>query len=352
MHQAVALERAEGANPAVTTPEPRPVATSGVIDPTGGPETIPSAEEVGADLREVRSFAEDPESVAVEEYLHSASERSKKRRRVEKLAEQLEELRKQYDQALVRVGRWGANEYSRVDQQRLGDPLLSRDTDGIATRRVYVDAAVGRDVDIIDELRVLEHRHENLQESIEAARAELTRLDAVVREKKELALAAASPENRWADVDIAAEIVEGAIDYPRGTPDAVRIMVESAMSQLGVPWRFADSRPGIGFDCSGLTKWAWAQAGVELTHSSRAQRWETEWVREKDLRIGDLVFYGSPIHHVEIYLGNNWVIGAPNSGRNVRYTTIDAWGAKRSYGRVKLPENAPKLDASKAAPGR
>ena len=43
------------------------------------------------------------------------------------------------------------------------------------------------------------------------------------------------------------------------------------MSQIGVPYQYAMSEPGVGFDCSGLTAWAWEQAGVNLPHQSSAQ---------------------------------------------------------------------------------
>jgi cell wall-associated NlpC family hydrolase len=40
------------------------------------------------------------------------------------------------------------------------------------------------------------------------------------------------------------------------------VAVSAAMSQQGVPYRYATSSPGVSFDCSGLTHYAWAQAGV------------------------------------------------------------------------------------------
>src|SRR5215203_5917801 len=47
--------------------------------------------------------------------------------------------------------------------------------------------------------------------------------------------------------------------------------VLAALSQLGKPYRFATSDPGVGFDCSGLTAFAWSRAGVEIPHQSSAQ---------------------------------------------------------------------------------
>ncbi len=72
------------------------------------------------------------------------------------------------------------------------------------------------------------------------------------------------------------------------------------------------------FDCSGLTMWVWAKAGVSLPHSSRMQiRYGTR-VSKSQLLPGDLVFYGSPIHHVGIYIGNGNMISAPRTGDVVK----------------------------------
>lgn len=67
------------------------------------------------------------------------------------------------------------------------------------------------------------------------------------------------------------------------------------------------------FDCSGLTKVAWAQAGVQFAHSSRIQYSQTTLVPVNQAQRGDLLFYShdgtqSGIFHVAIYLGDGQVI--------------------------------------------
>ena len=75
------------------------------------------------------------------------------------------------------------------------------------------------------------------------------------------------------------------------------------MSQLGVSYRFAAATPGVAFDCSGLTMWAWG-AGVGLPHQSRQQYASVPHVPASAAQPGDLVFFYSPISHVGIYIGN------------------------------------------------
>lgn len=108
--------------------------------------------------------------------------------------------------------------------------------------------------------------------------------------------------------------------------------ISAAMTQLGVPWIFAMAEPGVGFDCSGLTSWAWAQAGVSLPHQSRAQRGVLPDVPISAAQPGDLIFYYSPISHVGIYLGGGQLIHAPNSGSVVNIATVN-WDKVVGVGR-------------------
>ena len=68
--------------------------------------------------------------------------------------------------------------------------------------------------------------------------------------------------------------------------------------------------------------WAWGQAGVSLPHNSGAQYNATPRVARGDLEPGDLVFFGSPIHHVGMYIGNGQMVEAPYSGNSVRVVPI------------------------------
>lgn len=90
-------------------------------------------------------------------------------------------------------------------------------------------------------------------------------------------------------------------------------VVEIAKRYLGRPYRWAASGPD-SFDCSGFTMFVYAQVGVRLPHSSRAQIDAGQRVSRANLQPGDLVFFGSPIHHVGIYVGNGMMIHSPRTG--------------------------------------
>jgi cell wall-associated NlpC family hydrolase len=90
-------------------------------------------------------------------------------------------------------------------------------------------------------------------------------------------------------------------------------VVLNALSQVGVPYRPVTAEPGVGFDCSGLTSWAWGTVGAELEHSSYEQLANPGHPLE-EARPGDLVGYPG---HVMLYLGGGAIVHAPMRGRTV-----------------------------------
>lgn len=94
-----------------------------------------------------------------------------------------------------------------------------------------------------------------------------------------------------------------------------------AEKALGKPYVWAASGPN-SFDCSGLTMWAYRHVGISLPHSSQAQIGSGSRVSKSNLQPGDLVFFGSPIHHVAMYVGHGDMIEAPYTGANVRITSL------------------------------
>lgn len=95
-------------------------------------------------------------------------------------------------------------------------------------------------------------------------------------------------------------------------------------SLLGPSVGFGIDGGVVGFDCSGLTRYAYAQAGIGITRNSRAQFAAMPPVSRAGLQPGDLVFWavdvGNPatIHHVALYLGSGRIVEAPYSGTTVR----------------------------------
>lgn len=107
---------------------------------------------------------------------------------------------------------------------------------------------------------------------------------------------------------------------------------QKACDLVGSPYVFGSEGPST-FDCSGLTKVAWATVGVHLDHFTGDQINEGRSVSRDDLQAGDLLFYGSPVHHVAIYIGGGYMVHAPHTGDHVRMAKMDSPGRIVAYRR-------------------
>lgn len=146
---------------------------------------------------------------------------------------------------------------------------------------------------------------------------------------REAAAAKKAQMQRDAEAAALARIPRGAGSAPRYTgavpqvSGSAGIAVAAAYSQIGVPYIAFAAAPGTGFDCSGLTQWVWARAGVSLPHQSGRQFRGTANVPQDQVQPGDLIFYYTPISHVGIYVGGGQMIHAPAPGKYVGLTTVN-----------------------------
>jgi cell wall-associated NlpC family hydrolase len=107
---------------------------------------------------------------------------------------------------------------------------------------------------------------------------------------------------------------------------AAQVAVDTALAQLGDPYVWAGAGPDV-FDCSGLTQYAFAAAGIGLPHSSAMQSTMGSYVPREALQPGDLVFFYSPVGHVGMYIGDGLMVHAPQPGETVEIIPVDAvWG--------------------------
>jgi peptidoglycan DL-endopeptidase CwlO len=100
---------------------------------------------------------------------------------------------------------------------------------------------------------------------------------------------------------------------PPVNASAAQIAVDAALSVQGTQYVWGSADPSVGFDCSGLTSWAWAQAGISIPHSSAAQ-YSLPHVPLGSVQPGDLIFYYSPISHVALYIGGGQIVHATHPG--------------------------------------
>lgn len=167
----------------------------------------------------------------------------------------------------------------------------------IADRWASVPVPADRAAALALRARVLFDRHDaGDPEALDRYRAVRSRLAGIVAER--VGVVPADLRSAWRDA-------------PLGHQRALM----AALSQIGVPYRSMASREWQGFDCSGLTSFAWAQAGVSIPRSSWAQIAAASSRSFDTAQAGDLVQYPG---HVSMYLGvENAIVHSPYTGRDV-----------------------------------
>jgi hypothetical protein len=105
-------------------------------------------------------------------------------------------------------------------------------------------------------------------------------------------------------------------------------VIAAGQRELGRPYLYGGTGP-TGFDCSGLTQYAYKQAGISIPRTSEQQQGFAQATTSPVP--GDLVFWGNPAYHVAIYLGNGKILAAPHTGTVVQVE--DIYGAP-TYGHI------------------
>ena len=108
-----------------------------------------------------------------------------------------------------------------------------------------------------------------------------------------------------------------------GTSSGGQAVVDEAKKYLGVPYVWGGTNPATGLDCSGLVQHVYEKFGVDLPRVSYQQATAgTQVASLAEAQPGDILAFGSPVHHVAIYMGDNKMIEAPRPGKNVQVSSV------------------------------
>ena len=168
---------------------------------------------------------------------------------------------------------------------------------------------------VADKTALLRAERERLNKQVASAKASLARAEKILKglkkeDRERLAREEAAREKRILSTSKKlAQNFKG--DNSRGS-----IALKYALQQVGDVYVWAAAGP-TRWDCSGLTMRAFAQAKVSLPHSSRVQISYGKSVSSRELKPGDLLFFGQPISHVSIYMGKGKMVHAPRPGKRV-----------------------------------
>jgi cell wall-associated NlpC family hydrolase len=332
-------------------------ATTVALLPAGSAaaEPAPSLAQVQRTISALDSKAD----AAVEDFRQAEQALEEVERRSSAAAEQVAQEQARLDEVRATMGQVVAAAYRRGSTDRLASLVADSDPQTFLDRASSLDRVGRSQAEVLADVQAARHRLDKQQAAaerelaglreaertlverkagIEKALAEQKRLlaglEAEQRQRIEAArLAAAAPAPPRASraraegeaPAAAAPAAPGAPAAPAatgGTYDGpasgrAKVAIEEGYRQLGKPYRYGGNGPQ-NFDCSGFTSWVWRAAGVSLPRTSRDQYAQGRKVARADVQPGDLLFFGSPIGHVGMYVGDGMMINSPQSGGNVR----------------------------------
>jgi cell wall-associated NlpC family hydrolase len=170
-----------------------------------------------------------------------------------------------------------------------------------------------------DKLEDLDDAREELGEKKKAIQAKLSKARSLLNTLTADERARLAAEQARADRAAAGRVDLGS---DASASQRAAAALSAAKSKIGSPYVWGATGPS-SFDCSGLTSWAYQQAGVSLPRTSQAQAGAGQQIGRGELAPGDLIIFYGDQHHVGFYAGNGQVLHAPKPGAGVRYESVD-----------------------------
>jgi cell wall-associated NlpC family hydrolase len=325
----------------------------------------PSKEDVEAAKRKLQEFEHRFEA-AVERYNLARYELSENERNLADARQRMKEAQAVADQAIGQLEERAVEAYTGMGSQ-VDSVLEAENFTEFSDRLEFMGAISASDAQLATEADAARQRaewaaeeyadavaesREHLQE-MSAARAEIERMiaqqEAAVEDLEAEYQAALAAQREAAEEAAAAEAAAASGEAPSSgapggsdggfvpPPNASKaaIAVQAAYSIVGTQYVWGSSDPSVGLDCSGVTVYAWGQAGVSLPHSSVAQYSMFPRIPLSAVQPGDLVYYGNYGPHISIYVGGGKIIHAssPAPGGQARIDSMygydEPWGAVR-----------------------
>ncbi|WP_418956621.1 NlpC/P60 family protein [Streptomyces tritici] len=217
--------------------------------------------------------------------------------------------------------------------------FLSSDPDTYLDKASAVDQLSAKQADV---LQSIQEKQRTLAQQRAEATTKLADLESVRKtlgEKKKSfqgklaeaqkllnTLTAAERAKIQADEQRASRAAGERVDLGNEVPASQRgaAALNAAATQIGKPYVSGAEGPN-SYDCSGLTQWAYRQAGVGISRTTYTQQNDGVKIGRSQLKPGDLVFFNS-LSHVGLYAGNNTILHAPKPGAVVRYESMDYMG--------------------------
>lgn len=302
---------------------------------------VPSKQEQARAVKAQIDKLDQRVEIAAEAYNEASSKHAKLLAEKKKAAAKLQKVQKRMD-VVQRNLNTRANNMYRSGQSGFIEVLFGAQSyEEFATTWDVLTDLNTADAEAVEELKALRIEAKAAKKEYSEKEAAAKKQVAIMKSKKNsiekqlaerksklrgleseiAAIAAAEERARAARAARASSSSSGGRRFPAPTRAPRSEVVNIAMKYLGAPYQWGASGPN-SFDCSGFTSFVYRQVGVSLPRTSRAQINAGQRVNRSDLKPGDLVFFGSPIHHVGIYVGGNRYINSPRTGDVVKISSM------------------------------
>ncbi len=290
-------------------------------------DTKPTKDQVKAQVDALYSQAEQ----ATEAYDAAQEQQGKLQQQVNDLENQVAREQAQLNKLRDSLGSLASAQYRDGGIDPSVQLFLSSDPSNFLDRASTLDQMSGRQA---DELKQLQEQQRQLDQARTEASAKLSQLATTRQDlqnkKKDVQskLAKAQSLLNTLTAQERASIDRASRDSARpdlgnsaAASQRAAAALAAAESVIGSPYVWGATGPS-SFDCSGLTSWAYAQAGISIPRTSQEQATIGTRLTMSELKPGDLVFFYGDIHHVGLYAGNGMVLHAPHTGASVRFEAM------------------------------
>ncbi|MFI7606952.1 NlpC/P60 family protein [Micromonospora sp. NPDC049366] len=255
----------------------------------------------------------------IEQYNKVRAQLKVNRQKSVALQKKIEPLALQSELAVARVGDLASRYYIEGPSQDIGALLVSAKPDTLTEQLTILDRLAKQERKEVEGVLKVREKYD----------VEKQKLDTLIAtQEKQQADLATKKKQIDAEIKRLTKMLPVTSIRPAGCPKidgvvsgAARTAINTACAQVGDPYVWGATGPN-SFDCSGLTQYAYKAAGISLTHFTGAQWNEGRKVSRSEARPGDLVFFGSDLHHVGLYLGNGLMVHAPRTGKPVQVSSI------------------------------
>ncbi|MFG2709522.1 NlpC/P60 family protein [Streptomyces goshikiensis] len=296
----------------------------------------PSKDEVKAQVDALYEEAEQ----ATEKFNGAKERQEKLEKEIGQLQDQVARGQDELNELRNTLGSMASAQYRSGGVDQSIALFLSADPDDYLDKAATLDQLSGKQVESVTKIQA---KQRSLAQQRQEASGKLADLDATRKELGEKKKASAdklaeaqallntlTAQERAQLKDDEAKSSRASRSEGERTPDLGDVKpsgragaaLAAAKTKLGSQYISGYEGP-TAFDCSGLTQWAYKQAGVNISRTTFTQVNDGTRIGRSQLQPGDLVFFYGDLHHVGLYAGNNMTLHASNPRGGVKYESID-----------------------------